>query len=200
MPILEKEPVLYPDTLLSGYLSSSQETTLDEAEFLPQRDSTQRVWWCVYTRSRQEKSLARRLYSYQVPFYLPLVAHHHLYRGRKVKSYVPLFSGYMFMFGDEEERITALSTNCISRMLPVDDRSQLLHDLLNIHQLIESEAPVTVEQRLEPGRPVRVKSGVMAGTEGVIVERRGQSRLLVAVNFINQGVSVDVEDFMVEPL
>ena len=199
MPILEKEPALYPSTLLSGYLGHDQTTSTDESEWF-EHDPTQRVWWCVYTRSRQEKALARRLYANEVPFYLPLVPHHHLYRGRKVKSYVPLFGGYMFMFGDADERITALATKCISRMLPVDDDSQLLHDLLNIHQLIESEAPMTVEQRLEPGRAVRVKSGVMAGTEGVIVDRRGQSRLLVAVNFINQGVSVDVEDFMVEPL
>ena len=75
----------------------------------------------------------------------------------------------MFMFGNEDERITALSTKCISRMLPVDDTDRLLSDLLNIHQLIEAEAPMTVEQRLEPGRTVRVRSGVMEGAEGVVI-------------------------------
>jgi transcription antitermination factor NusG len=199
MPILAKEPALYPNTLLTGYLDSFEGVT-DEPELATYDETEQRVWWCVFTRSRQEKKLARMLYGHEVPFYLPLVPHHHLYRGRKVKSYMPLFSGYMFLFADEEERITALTTNCISRMLPVDDKAQLIHDLLNIHNLIAAEAPITVEQRLRPGRRVRVKSGVMEGTEGVVIERRGQSRLFVAVNFLNQGVSVDIEDFMVEPL
>jgi len=192
MPMLQKEPAVFPESLLFSYAKEPNEevSELDEA--------AQQRWWCVYTRSRQEKTLARKLYAHQVPFYLPLVAQHHLYRGRKRKSYLPLFSGYMFLFGDEEQRITALATNCISRMLPVEDAERLLSDLLNIHRLIENEAPMTVEQRLQPGRRVRIKSGAMKGVEGVVVERRGQSRLLVAVDYIQQGVSVAIEDFMLE--
>lgn len=73
-------------------------------------------------------------------------------------------------------------------------------DTGNIHQLIEARAPMTVEQRLQPGRQVRVKSGAFKGLEGVVIERRGQNRLLVVVHYIQQGISMAIEDFMVEPL
>ena len=197
MPILGKEPVLYPDTLLAGGSTFAEADSYEAA--VDSLDAEKRVWWCVYTRSRQEKSLARMLYACEIPFYLPLVAQQHIYRRKKVKSYVPLFSGYMFMFANEDERVSALTSNCISRMLPVENADQLVGDLLNIHKLIESEAPMTVEQRLQPGRHVRVKSGSMEGVEGVVVERRGTTRLIVEVQMLNQGASVEIEDFMVEP-
>ena len=36
--------------------------------------------------------------------------------------------------------------------------------------------------------------------EGVVIKRRGQDQLLVAVKFLQQGASVAIEDFLVEPM
>jgi hypothetical protein len=38
------------------------------------------------------------------------------------------------------------------------------------------------------------------GLEGTVVERRGEERLLIAVHFLQQGVSIQISDFQVEPL
>ena len=199
MPILDKEPALFPSTLLSDGSELQQSRATSPAENNSDPDPGRPNWWCVYTRSRREKALARKLYAHEVPFYLPLVEQSHLYRGRKRNSYLPLLGGYMFLFGNEDERVTALTTNCISRMLPVEEPEKLVRDLLNLHRLIEAAAPLTVEQRLEPGRRVRVKSGSMEGIEGMVVERRGSCRLIVQVQMLNQGASVEIEDFLVEP-
>jgi hypothetical protein len=40
----------------------------------------------------------------------------------------------------------------------------------------------------------------LAGVEGTVLSRRGGTRLLVAVNFLQQGASVEIEDFLLEPL
>ncbi|MDZ4821501.1 MAG: antitermination protein NusG, partial [Planctomycetota bacterium] len=64
--------------------------------------------------------------------------------------------------------------------------------------LIESGEPLTVESRLRAGQRVRVKNGALEGIEGTIVERRGEERLLIAVEFIQQGVSILIGDFQVE--
>ncbi len=195
MPILHREPVTYPPNLFGETCGdpAAEQDAIDEAK-------SPRGWWAIYTRSRREKALARSLHAHQVPFYLPLVKHERLYRGRKVKCYMPLFSGYLFMCGTDDERITALTTKCVSRILPVKDHFGLFRDLLNIHQLIESEAAVTIEQRLQPGQKVRVKSGAFKDMEGIVIERHGRKRLLVAVQYIQQGVSMSIDDFMVEPI
>jgi transcription antitermination factor NusG len=69
-----------------------------------------------------------------------------------------------------------------------------------IKRLIDSEHPLTPEARIEPGQMVRVKSGPLRGVEGVVLKRRGEQRLMVAVRFLNQGASIELEDVDLERL
>jgi transcriptional antiterminator RfaH len=43
-----------------------------------------------------------------------------------------------------------------------------------------------------------VRSGALEGIEGTVVKRRGAQRLVVAVRFLNQGVSIELEDVDLE--
>lgn len=184
MPILTQEPSLYPDTLLDGMNGQP----------------TNRLWWVVYTRARQEKAIARELLGHEIPFYLPLVKKTSFYRRRKVCSHIPLFPGYVFLYGSEEERFCSLTTNRVSRILTVPDPHRLVYDLRRLHQLIASNAPLVVESRLTPGDRVRVRHGALAGLEGTVLTRRGETRLVVSVDFLQKGASVEIEDFMLEPI
>jgi transcriptional antiterminator RfaH len=183
MPILKEEPSMYPEALLDAAPG----------------DVADRRWLALYTKARQEKSLARELFKYGIPFYLPLVRKTTVTRGRKRTSLVPLFSGYVFLFGSEEERVRTLTTNRISRILVVEDPDQLVFDLRQLRQLIAANAPLTVESRLGPGQRVRVRQGPFAGLEGMVLKRRGETRLLVSINFLQQGASVEIDDFMLDP-
>jgi len=184
MPILKEEPSLYPETLLD-------EAPLDVAD---------RRWFALYTKARQEKSLARELLKHRIPFYLPLVKKTNVSRGRKRISRMPLFGGYVFLFGADEERVRCLATNRISRVLAVERPEQLVFDLRQFCRLIAANAPLTIEARLAPGRRVRVRQGAFAGLEGTVLKRRGETRLLVAINFLQKGASVEIDDFSLEPL
>ncbi len=184
MPILKEEPNLFPETLLEGGIE----------------ESSNRDWWVIYTKARQEKSLARELFTFRIPFYLPLIKKTTVVKGRKRISFVPLFSGYVFLFSTEAERIKSMTTNRISRILTVNDPEQLLYDLEQLRRLIASNAPLSVEQKLAPGDRVRVKQGALMGLEGTVLVRRGVTRLLVRVNFLQQGASVEVDDYLLERL
>jgi transcription antitermination factor NusG len=183
MPILKEEQSIYPETLLDA----------------PPTDKADRHWLAVYTKARQEKSLVRDLAKHRIPFYLPLVAKTNISRGRRRTSLIPIFGGYVFLFGCEEERVLALTTNRISRILTIEDPDQLVYDLRQLRQLISVGAPLTVESRLGPGQNVRVRQGPFAGLEGIVLKRRGKSRLLVSINFLQQGASVEIEDFLLDP-
>ena len=184
MPILDAETAVYPANLLT-------ELSVGDAA---------RRWWAIYTKARQEKAFVRQLLSLNIPFYLPLVGKDNLIRGRRVRSHIPLFGGYVFLFGDENERVKSLTTNRVSSQLPVEDQQQLRHDLLQIALLIQTNAPLTVERRLTAGDRVRIRRGPMEGLEGTVISRRGKVRLLVAVTMLQQGVSVEIDDFLLEPL
>jgi len=187
MPALAEAPTLYPETLLE--------------ELEPEAAGEDRAWWVFYTRARQEKALARELFGRRIPFYLPLVRKTKVYRGgRRASTHVPVFTSYVFMYGSEDERVWSLTTNRISRVLGVADAERLRWDLGQLRRLIASGAPLTVESRLAPGHRVRIRRGPLAGLEGTVLTRRGEARLLVSVDFLQQGASVAIEDYMLEPM
>ena len=182
MPILGQEINLYPADLLTSS---------------PERSGAK--WWALYTMSRQEKQLMRALAAQSIPFYSPIIEKK--YRspsGRRRTSFVPLFANYVFLYGNEEDRHFALTTNTVSRCLDVEDGESLRCDLLQIETLIALGEPVTIESRLQPGTKVRVKSGPMKGASGIVFQRRGVDRLIISVNFLQQGASVELNDWEVE--
>jgi transcriptional antiterminator RfaH len=147
-----------------------------------------------------EKSLARRLREREVSFFLPLYRRRWKQRGRAFNSYLPLFPGYLFVYGDPDARLTALQTNLVTCTLPVPDQGRLQTDLLQIHQLLTTGAPVTPEDRLQPGSRVRVTRGPFEGLEGKILRREQQLRFVVEVQLLQRGVSLNIESWMFEPI
>ncbi len=178
-------------------VESLSDSLFEDQDFCEADD---RVWWVLYTMSRQEKALGRYLRMKRVPYYLPLHRAYSLCRGRRTSSLVPLFSSYIFLFADPHERVVALTSNRVARVITVPSARQreLADNLLAIQQLITSGVPLTVESRIQEGARVRVRSGRLAGVEGVVITRRRRSQLLVAVDFLQQGASIEIDDFALE--
>jgi len=190
MPILPKQRDIFPAGLLaeSGGPREAQEAGSGH-------------WVAFYTLARREKDLMRKLEAASIPFYAPLVRRRlRSAAGRVRSSFVPLFPGYVFSLVDDEQRRAALATNTVARWLSIADERMLVDDLLAIKRLIDTDKPLTPEARIEPGQPVRVRSGALRGLEGTVVKRKGEDRLLVAVRFLNQGASIELEDVDLERL
>jgi transcriptional antiterminator RfaH len=185
MPLLEAEPCLYPDTLFA-------DPTLTEA-------SAGR-WWVLYTRARMEKSLARQLRAKGVVFYLPLYRQTWKANGRTRSSYLPLFSGYVFLHGDESARVAALETNLLCATLPVADQQRLYGDLTRVERLLGGAVAVTPEDGLCPGTAVEVTAGAFKGLRGKVVRRGDRARFVVEVEFLRRGVSIEAEGWALRPL
>jgi transcription antitermination factor NusG len=190
MPILPKQRDIFPDDLLDDVVVGASAAVARGGQ-----------WVAFYTLARREKDLMRKLEGVGVPFFAPLVRRRlHSAGGRIRSSFVPLFPGYVFSPVDDEQRRAALATNTVARWLSIGDERMLVDDLRAIKRLIDTDRPLTPEARLEPGQPVRVRSGPLRGLEGTVVQRRGEERLLVAVRFLNQGASIELEDVDLERL
>jgi hypothetical protein len=185
MPILPAEPFLYPEHLF-------QETEANPREW--------ERWWVIHTRPRAEKSLARESSQEEIPFFLPQYTLHWRTNGRLFKATHPIFPGYFFFRGEDEARAKLQSTAWVANMLFVNDQKTLHADLARIHRLITTGLPLTPESRLVPGSRVAITGGPLRGLEGTILRQGTQFRLVLEVRFMRQGVSVEVENWMVSPL
>jgi transcription antitermination factor NusG len=154
----------------------------------------------LHTKPRTEKSLGRCLHSRQVLYFLPLYRHSRRQRGRTFTSFLPLFPGYLFFRGNEDARLIALETNQVVQVLRVPDQEQLYKDLTRVNRLLSGEAPLHPETGLRPGAKVLIVSGPFEGIEGKLLHSGGKARLVVEVKFLRQGVSVEVEPWMIREL
>ncbi len=196
MPILPKQPDIFPPDLLEAVGHPAG----DPGFFAAGLPADAR-WIAFYTLSRREKDLMRKLEAASIAFYAPLIQRRiHSPGGRTRISHVPLFPGYVFSLVDDDQRRAALATNTVARWLPITDEAALIADLRAIKRLIDTDQPLTPEARLEPGQLVRVRTGALRGLEGMVVKRHGEQRLVVAVRFLNQGASIELEDVDLERL
>ena len=185
MPLLPPEPTRFPESLLTEP---------------PAPPSGPGRWWVVYTKAKAEKSLARHLRGRQVAHYLPLEMNTWRKNGRSFTSFLPLFPGYLFLFGDAAARLAALESNVVSRILDVPEQRRLLNDLRRVDRMLSAEVPIERADLLVPGQPVEIIAGPLSGVQGTLVRHGGQMRLVVEVNFLQQAVSAEVESWMVEPV
>lgn len=183
MPILPAEPDRYPADL-----------------FVPGDPDGDCSWWVLHAKPRQEKSLARHLYSAGVAYYLPTVARRTRIRGRVMTSHLPLFTGYVFLHANASGRIAALASDRVANCIAVHDQSRIWHDLRQVEQLLSSGVPVTPEERLAVGSAVEITTGPLAGLNGVIVRTASGRRFVVRVDFIQQGASVLLDDYALVPI
>src|SRR4051794_30549755 len=119
MPLLPAEPFVFPENLLTEPSDGGPDAGR---------------WWVLHTRPRAEKALVRRVLPQEVPFFLPLYKRQWRSRGRLFSSYVPLFPGYVFLRGEDQERIKALETKMVVNCLPVPDQGRLRTDLVRVYQ------------------------------------------------------------------
>jgi transcription antitermination factor NusG len=177
MPILKREPDCYPQSLFS----------LDAP------------WRVAHLRSRQEKAFSRYLLQYSIPFYLPQIEKQTRRGGRTITSYLPLFNGYAFFRGYDEEAGRALRSHLIANLLTPADQESFDVELQQIHELQSTTGRLIPHPYLSTGDAVTITDGTFKGYRGVVVRERGAERLVVSVSFIRQSVSVELDRDNVKP-
>lgn len=181
MPILAAEPDCHPENLFDA------------------PESTELPWWLLYTKSRQEKQLMRHLRQLDLWHYGPQIANRKRSPAGRIRtSYMPLFANYVFLCGEEMARYQAVCTGCILKATEVVNVEEFVQDLKQIFNLIQMGVPLSLESRFAKGQKVRIKNGPFMGYEGFVLRRENETRLLVSVKFMEQGVSAKLDDCQLE--
>jgi transcriptional antiterminator RfaH len=188
VPILKREPDLYPDDLLTAPVPDAAAAAGTAG------------WWVAHTRSRQEKVLARHLRARAVGHYLPQREQLLTAGGRKRVSYRPLFPGYVFFRGGGSERLAAFGSGVVVRLLPVPDQLGLEDELRSLWRLQATGAPLVPWRYLGPGDEVEIVDGPLRGWTGTVLRTKGALRLVVSVTLLRQSVAAEVDRELVSPL
>jgi len=166
----------------------------------PNSAADARQWMVLHTRSRQEKAVALHLAAHGVAHFLPLRKQTIVWRGRRLKSLVPLFPGYVFLLGEREDAFSAIETKRVCQILEVADQRRLEHELAQIAAAMEAGAGLESHPRLAIGQRCRIARGPFMGIEGVVISNQRMTRLVLQVDMLGQGASLEVEPACIELL
>ncbi|MGA3131743.1 MAG: UpxY family transcription antiterminator [Terracidiphilus sp.] len=185
-----------------GHLPVRARDLRPELELMSDRPQPCR-WFALYTTSRHEKRVAQHLSQREIEFYLPLYKSARKWAdGSRVILDLPLFPGYLFVHIRRNERGRVLGvpgalsvvggTGGEPAWLP-DATIDALRTGLET-QLVRPHPLLTVGQR------VRIRSGALAGFEGVVARNKNSFRVVLTVEHIMQSYAVDVALEDLEPL
>ena len=156
------------------------------------------IWWVAHTKSRNEKALANDLVRKKINYFLPMSWKTRHQRGRKIRSLLPLFSGYLFFCGNENQRLELLRTNRVANVIVVKNQQKLLSELVQIEQALKAGASLAPHKYVRKGQLCRVTSGPLVDLQGVVVTTKNAARLVLQIDMLGQAASVEVDTDMIE--
>ena len=160
-------------------------------------------WFAVYTASRHEKKVAQHLTQRQIEHYLPLYRSDRKWSdGSRVTLELPLFPGYLFVHIRRGERVSVLDVPGALAVVggsgrePVPLPDEAVEALRNGLQLRRAEP----HAMLAVGQRARIRSGALAGMEGIVVRKKGGLRVVLTLEYIQRSIAVEVAAEDLEPL
>jgi transcription antitermination factor NusG len=152
-------------------------------------------WFAAYTNSHHEKRVAWRLEERHIEFFLPLYSARHRWKnGCAMNLDLPLFQNYVFVRIDPRNRVAVLEVPGVLSLVGFGRTLATLPDFE-----IEALRSAVGERRIEPhpylviGERVRIKAGPMSGMEGVLLRKKNNFRVVLALDAIMQCVAVEVD-------
>jgi len=161
-----------------------------------------RQWYAVYTRSRHEKCVSRQLEGMAVATFLPAYESVHRWNDRNAVVSQPIFPGYVFARIGLADRIQVLSVPGVINFVGAPGRPSPIPDeeLNALRACWEHRIRMEPHPYLVVGRRVRIRQGLLADMEGILVRKKGQFRLVLSVNLITRSVAVEVDAQGVVPV
>jgi transcription termination/antitermination protein NusG len=150
-------------------------------------------WFLLRTRSRQEKIVANDLAARNVLHFLPLMRCVRYYGNRKTSVEMPLFPGYVFLRGLADDAFAIDRAGRLAQIIRITDQFRVNDELKNIALALRNDAQLSQYPYLHAGVHVEVRSGPFRGLRGVIEDWSKRNRLILQVEILGRGVSLEVD-------
>lgn len=151
-------------------------------------------WHVVRTKYQSEKKLAQWAKDNEIEYYLPQYSTTRKYKYRKIETTKPLFSGYLFVKMNFEQKSVLLRPGLIVRIIAVKHQDVLIEELQRFYFIKEEGYLMMPTEIIEKGTKVKIVSGALAGTIGFVLEGENPNKIIITANFINQAVEVTLKN------
>jgi transcription antitermination factor NusG len=176
----------------------AQEYKLATSESDPQA----RLWFALRLRSNCERIAATHLRQRGYQEYAPSYKVEKRWSDRIKQIDQFLFPGYLFCRFDPNDRLPVLSAPGVVDVVGFGKTPKDIPEteIERVRRMVESGLLVTPYPYVQVGQAVLIERGPLAGVEGILVEVKGNTRLVVSVNLLRRSVSAEVDRHWIRPI
>jgi transcription antitermination factor NusG len=152
-------------------------------------------WFAAYTTPRHEKHISHVLQERNVETFLPLYRTLRQWKKRApVMLELPLFPCYLFVRISRSARGTVLGLpGILSIVGSPKEPWPLSQPEIEALRLSAARGKAEPHPYVKVGERVRVKTGSMAGVEGIVVRKKNEFRFVLTLEAIMRSVAVEVD-------
>jgi transcription antitermination factor NusG len=159
-------------------------------------------WFALQVKTRWESSTATLLTGKGYDSFLPTFKAKRRWSGRLKEVSAPLFPGYVFCHFDAQKRLPVLVTPGVLAVvgtgrvpLPLEDS-----EIAAIQTFVSAGLHLEPWPYLEVGQRVRIEDSALSGLEGILIDFRGNQRIVVSVSLLRRSVAVEIDRSWVRPV
>lgn len=168
-------------------------------------------WYACTTLPRGEKIADKALTRLNIDHFLPLIRKTRKWSDREKEIQFPLFGGYIFInynIGLSKMRRRILQAPKIAYLvqkegIPLAIPSDIIESLKIIahewNENFEMES-IDINKQLKEGDAIKIIGGPLKGVKGKLLTKKNFPRIVVFVEAIGQGVSIEVDLHHVEKM
>ena len=159
-------------------------------------------WFALQVRTRWESSTAVLLSGKGYQTLLPTYQTKKRWNGKVKQMNAPLFPGYVFCQFDALKRLPILVTPGVISVVgrgrvpfPVNDL-----EIAAIQTIVTSGFRAEPWPYLEVGQKIRIEGDSLSGLEGILIQFKGNNRIVVSVSLLRRSVALEIDRDCVRPV
>lgn len=152
-------------------------------------------WYAAYTSANHEKRVAIHLKKRAVEHFLPLYESVRRWKDRRMKLLLPLFPGYVFVRLALRDRLQVLQVPGVAKLVGINGTPAELpqEEMEALRASLADGVRAVPHPYLKIGRRVRVKTGSLAGLEGILARKKNGTRFVISLDPIMSSVAVEID-------
>ncbi len=180
----------------SGVNTSEQALPTAPVEYVEKR------WYAVATSPRHEKWVACQMRGYEIQYFLPLYKSLRRWKDRRKELELPLFPGYLFVHIALHDRLQVLRIPGVVRIIGTHGKPSPLpeHEIEALRNGLASGLYAESHSWLKVGHHVLVKSGPLAGAQGILIRKKHDCRIVISIDAIMRSVALEIDESDVQPI
>jgi transcription antitermination factor NusG len=173
----------------------TDETLTTQIESASNGSPCKASWYALQVRSRKEGYVASQIQGQGFECLLPTYKSVRKWSDRVKEVEQPLFPGYLFCRFDFQNRRPVITTPGVLQIVGYGRTAIAVSDeeIQSLQLAVSSGMPKQPWPYLEVGQRVRVNYGTLSGLEGILVNVKGNHRVVLSVTLLQRSVAMEVE-------